>query len=121
MCAQHSESVLTQLHQNIEPWCTVRRSFQSTNTPDLVWEVVSISGWLTMKRTTFEYCAFGLLSNPSDEADKPYWSDDALDTMDRAFRERMLDAIDAGLECCPKRVNTTPGTRHPIINYRRPD
>ena len=74
-----------------------------------------------MKGTTFEYCAFGLLSSAAGDAGQPYWTDDAVDAMDRAFCERMLDAIAAGLEFCPKRVSTTPGTRHPIVNYRRPD
>jgi len=62
-----------------------------------------------MKRTTFEYCAFGLLSSATGEAGQPYWTDDAIDAMDRAFCQRMLDAIAAGLEICPKRVSTTRG------------
>jgi hypothetical protein len=74
-----------------------------------------------MKRTRFGYYAFDLLSNETGDAGRSYWIDDAIDAMDRAFCERMLDAIDAGLECCPKRVSTTPGARHPIVNYRRPD
>jgi len=74
-----------------------------------------------MKRTTFGYCAFGLLSTATGDAGKPYWSDDAIGAMDRAFCKRMLDAIAAGLEFCPKGVSTRPGTRHPIVNYRRPD
>jgi hypothetical protein len=74
-----------------------------------------------MKRASFEYCAIGLLPSASADAGAPYWSDDAIDAMDRAFCERMLAAIAAGLECCPRRVSTAPGTRHPIVNYRRPD
>ena len=74
-----------------------------------------------MKTTTFGYRALGLLSSATGEAGQPYWNDHALDAMDRAFCERLFDAIAAGLEFCPKRVNTTPGTRHPIVNYRRPD
>jgi hypothetical protein len=74
-----------------------------------------------MRRTTFQYCSFGLLSSATGEDGKPYWNDDHLDAMDRAFCERMLDAITAGLESCPKGVSTTPGTRHPITNYQRPD
>ncbi len=84
-------------------------------------KLVDLSGWVTMKRTRFGYYAFDLLSNETGDAGRSYWTDDAIDAMDRAFCERMLDAIDAGLECCPKRVSTTPGARHPIVNYRRPD
>jgi len=72
-----------------------------------------------MKRITSEYHD-GLQSNKTEDV-RPYWTDDALDAMDRAFCTRMLDAVDAGLERCPKRVNTMPGTKHPILNYRRPD
>jgi len=75
----------------------------------------------TMKRTTFEYRAQGLLSNATADDSEAYWSDDVIDTMDRAFCKRMLEAIAAGLERPSKRVNTTPGTKHPIVNYRRPN
>jgi hypothetical protein len=73
-----------------------------------------------MKRTTFGYCALGPLECNRDIG-KPYWNDDSIDAMDRAFCKRMLDAIAAGLEFCPKGVSTRPGTRHPIVNYRPPD
>jgi hypothetical protein len=74
-----------------------------------------------MKKTSLEYCSFGLLSSATGEDGKPYWNDDELDAMNRAFCERMLDAIAAELEFCPKGVSTTPGTKYPIINYQRPD
>ena len=76
-------------------------------------------GWLMMKRTTFAY-RDDLQSNKPEDV-RPYWTDDALDAMDRAFCARMLDAVDAGLERCSKRVSTMPGTKFPIANYRRPD
>jgi hypothetical protein len=72
-----------------------------------------------MKRATFEYRALGLLSSATGELGEAYWSDDAIDAMDRAFCKRMLDAIGAGLELCPTGVSTAPGTKHPITNYRR--
>src|SRR6516162_9336299 len=50
----------------------------------------------------------GLSSNEIGDAGQPYWTENDLDAMDRAFCKRMLDAIDAGLELCPKRVSTRP-------------
>jgi hypothetical protein len=72
-----------------------------------------------MRTVAFEYCGSGLLASATGDAGKPYWSADDIDAMDRAFCERMLEAIAAGLECCPRGVSTTPGTKHPIVNYRR--
>jgi hypothetical protein len=65
------------------------------------------------------YRTSGLSSNEIEDAGQPYWTENDLDAMDRAFCERMLGAIDAGLECCPKCVSTIPGTKHPVFNYRR--
>jgi hypothetical protein len=87
--------------------------------PNLIWEIWALLGWLMMKRTTFAY-RDDLQSNKPEDV-RPYWTDDALDAMDRAFCARMLDAVDAGLERCSKRVSTMPGTKFPIANYRRPD
>jgi hypothetical protein len=50
-----------------------------------------------------------LLSSASGDVSNPYWSDDAIDAMDRAFCKRMLDAIAAGLEFCPTRVEHQTG------------
>jgi hypothetical protein len=74
-----------------------------------------------MKTVTFEYCGSGLLSSATGHVGQPYWTDDVLDAMNQAFCERMLEAIAAGLERCPRGVSTTPGTKHPVVNYRRPD
>jgi hypothetical protein len=75
-----------------------------------------------MKRTIFnKYCIFRLPSSADSDVGKPYWTDDDIDAMDRAFCEQMHQAIAAGLESPPKGVNTTPGTRRPIVNYRRSD
>jgi hypothetical protein len=44
-----------------------------------------------MKRTTFKkYCVFRLPSSAASDVGKPYWTDNAIDAMDRAFCERML-------------------------------
>jgi len=71
-------------------------------------------------KATIAYRASGLSSNEIGDAGQPYWTENDLDAMDRAFCKRMLDAIDAGLEWRPKRVSTSPGTKHPLFNYRRP-
>jgi hypothetical protein len=47
------------------------------------------------------------------EAGKPYWSDEDLAKMDTAFRQRMMTALAAGLECCATAVSTAAGTKLP--------
>jgi hypothetical protein len=50
-----------------------------------------------------------------------YWSEDEICRMDIKFTDAMMTAIAAGLEQCTIGVRTAAGTKHPIINYRRPD
>jgi hypothetical protein len=49
------------------------------------------------------------------------WSEIELELMDQNFRHQLQAAIEAGAECCPVGVSTVPGTRRPILGYRRPD
>jgi hypothetical protein len=72
-----------------------------------------------MKWITFAY-RDDLESNRPEDV-RPYWTDETLEAMERAFSARMSDAVDAGLERCSKGVRTQPGTKFPITNYRRPD
>ena len=44
-----------------------------------------------------------------------------LRTRNAEFCRRMLTAIKRGEERCPTGVETTPGTKHPILGYVRPD
>ena len=47
------------------------------------------------------------------------WTTAELEGMDAKFRQRVLDAIASGAECCATAVSTAPGTKRPIANYQR--
>jgi hypothetical protein len=40
---------------------------------------------------------------------------------DQDFCRALRNAIYAGTESCPLSVSTEPGTKKPILNYRRPE
>jgi hypothetical protein len=65
-----------------------------------------------MKRTTFnKHCAFRLPSSAASEVGSPYWTDDAIDAMDRAFCERMHQAIAAATLGAETRITQSPRRR----------
>jgi hypothetical protein len=49
------------------------------------------------------------------------WTEIEFETMDQNFRNQMQAAIEARVERCPVGVSTVPGTKRPILGYRRPD
>jgi hypothetical protein len=49
------------------------------------------------------------------------WNEIELELMDQNFRHQLQAAIEAGAECCPVGVSTVPGTKRPILGYKRPD
>jgi hypothetical protein len=57
-----------------------------------------------------------------EDSGAPLWQLVQLEEMDRRFSERMLAAVAAGAErCATTSISTTPCTRYPVANYRRPE